>query len=181
MTFAPGASAARVRAGIEARLPAELRGRVDIAEPATLRREALRLFDRSFAITYVLEAIAILIGLTGVAATISAQTIARMKEFGMLRHIGMRPRAILAMLASEGVLLGLIGLAAGAVLGLGISQILIHVINPQSFNWTMETQLPWTLLMTVAVSLVAAAAGTAMLAGRRALSESAIRAVSEDW
>jgi putative ABC transport system permease protein len=91
----------------------------------------------------VLEAIAILIGLAGVAATISAQTIARMKEFGMLRHIGMRPRAILAMLASEGVLLGLIGLAAGAVLGLGISQILIHVINPQSFNWTMETQLPW--------------------------------------
>jgi putative ABC transport system permease protein len=181
VTFAPGASAPRVRAGIEARLPAELRGRVDIAEPATLRREALRLFDRSFAITYVLEAIAILIGLTGVAATISAQTIARMKEFGMLRHIGMRPRAILAMLASEGVLLGLIGLAAGAVLGLGISQILIHVINPQSFNWTMETQLPWTLLLTVAIGLVAAAAGTAMLAGRRALSESAIRAVSEDW
>jgi putative ABC transport system permease protein len=181
VTFAPGASAARVRAGIEARLPPELKGRVDIAEPATLRREALRLFDRSFAITYVLEAIAILIGLTGVAATISAQTIARMREFGMLRHIGMRPRAILAMLASEGVLLGLIGLAAGAVLGLGISQILIHVINPQSFNWTMETQLPWTLLLTVAIGLVAAAAGTAMLAGRRALSQSAIRAVSQDW
>jgi putative ABC transport system permease protein len=181
VTFAPGASAARVRAALEARLPPELRGRIDIAEPATLRREALRLFDRSFAITYVLEAIAILIGLAGVAATISAQTIARMKEFGMLRHIGMRPRSILAMLASEGVLLGLIGLAAGTVLGLGISQILIHVINPQSFNWTMETRLPWSLLLTVAIGLVAAAAGTAMLAGRRALSPGAIRAVSEDW
>jgi putative ABC transport system permease protein len=104
-----------------------------------------------------------------------------MKEFGMLRHIGMRRRAILAMLASEGALLGLIGLAAGAVLGLGTSQILIHVINPQSFNWTMETRLPWTLLLAVAVGLVTAAAGTAMLAGRRALSPSAIRAVSEDW
>jgi putative ABC transport system permease protein len=181
VTLAPGATAAEVRSAIEARLPAPLKGRVDIAEPATLRREALRLFDRSFAITYVLEAIAILIGLAGVAATISAQTIARMKEFGMLRHVGMRPRAILAMLASEGALLGLIGLAAGAVLGLGISQILIHVINPQSFNWTMETRLPWSLLLAVAVSLVAAAAGTAMLAGRRALSHSAIRAVSEDW
>jgi putative ABC transport system permease protein len=181
VTLAPGASAAAVRSAIEARLPEALKDRVDIAEPATLRREALRLFDRSFAITYVLEAIAILIGLAGVAATISAQTIARMKEFGMLRHIGMRRRAILAMLASEGALLGLIGLAAGAVLGLGISQILIHVINPQSFNWTMETRLPWTLLLAVAVGLVTAAAGTAMLAGRRALSPSAIRAVSEDW
>jgi putative ABC transport system permease protein len=181
VTLAPDASAKQVRAGIEARLPPALRGRIDIAEPAFLRGEALKLFDRSFAITYVLEAIAILIGLAGVAATSSAQTIARMKEFGMLRHVGMRPRSITAMLASEGALLGLIGLAAGAVLGGGISQILIHVINPQSFNWTMQTQLPWGLLGVVAVALVAASAGTAMLAGRRALSHSAVRAVSEDW
>ena len=99
----------------------------------------------------------------------------------MLRHVGMRRGAITAMLASEGALLGVIGLAAGAVLGGGISQILIHVINPQSFNWTMETQLPWGLLGVVAVALVAASAGTAMLAGRRALSQTAVRAVSEDW
>lgn len=181
VTLFPRASAKQVRAGIEARLPPALRGQIDIAEPAFLRGEALKLFDRSFAITYVLEAIAILIGLAGVAATSSAQTIARMKEFGMLRHVGMRPRSITAMLASEGALLGLIGLAAGAVLGGGISQILIHVINPQSFNWTMETQLPWGLLGVVAVALVAASAGTAMLAGRRALSHNAVRAVSEDW
>jgi putative ABC transport system permease protein len=158
-----------------------LRGRIDIAEPATIRNEALKLFDRSFAITYVLEAIAILIGLAGVAATSSAQTIARIKEFGMLRHVGMRPRAITLMLASEGALLGLLGFAAGAVLGLGISQILIHVINPQSFNWTMQTVLPWSLIGTVGAALVLASAGTAMLAGRRALSQNAVRAVSEDW
>jgi putative ABC transport system permease protein len=176
-----GASARAVRAEMERRLPPSLQDRIDIAEPATLRAEALRLFDRSFAITYVLEAIAILIGLAGVAATISAQTIARMKEFGMLRHVGMRPRSILAMLAWEGALLGLIGLTAGVILGVGISQILIHVINPQSFNWTMETQLPWALFAGVGTALVAAAAGTAVLAGRRALSPGAIRAVSEDW
>jgi putative ABC transport system permease protein len=181
VTLAPGASAAAVRREIEARLPAGLHRRIDIAEPGVLRAQALKLFDRSFAITYVLEAIAILIGLAGVAATSSAQTIARLKEFGMLRHVGMRPSAITAMLASEGALLGLIGLAAGAVLGLGISQILIHVINPQSFNWTMETQLPWGLLVVVGVALVTASAGTAMLAGRRALSHNAVRAVSEDW
>jgi putative ABC transport system permease protein len=99
----------------------------------------------------------------------------------MLRHVGMRPRAITAMLAWEGALLGLIGLAAGAVLGIGISQILIHVINPQSFNWTMETSIPWGLLGGVAVALVATSAGTAVLAGRRAVSRDAVRAVAEDW
>lgn len=181
VTLAPGASARAVGAALRQRLPDGLAGRVDIAEPETLRRMALSLFDRSFAITYVLEAIAILIGLAGVAATMSAQTIARIKEFGMLRHIGMAPRQIVAMLASEGALLGLIGIAAGAVLGLAMSQILIHVINPQSFNWTMETRLPWALLGSVAAALVATSAGTAVLAGRRALSGSAVRAVSEDW
>jgi len=170
-----------VRARLEARLPASLEGRVEFAEPGTLRRQALALFDRSFAITYVLEAIAILIGLAGIAATISAQTIARIAEFGMLRHIGMGRRQIIAMLASEGALLGLIGIAAGTAVGLAISQILIHVVNPQSFNWTMETRVPWRLIAGVAAALVATAAGTAVLAGRRAVSRDAVRAVSEDW
>ncbi|HEV2746044.1 MAG TPA: ABC transporter permease [Allosphingosinicella sp.] len=177
----PGASTSAVRDAIRARLPEEIAAQVQIAEPATLRAMALTLFDRSFAITYVLEAIAILIGLAGVAATMSAQTIARTREFGMLRHIGMSPRQILAMLASEGALLGLIGIAAGTAVGLAISQILIHVINPQSFNWTMATRLPEGLLAGVAVALVLTSAGTALLAGRRAVSRDAVRAVSEDW
>jgi putative ABC transport system permease protein len=177
----PGASAAAVRAAIEARLPPGFADRIDFAEPSELRAQALTLFDRSFAITYVLEAIAILIGLAGVAATISAQTIARMREFGMLRHIGTTNRQIVAMVASEGALLGLIGIAAGCALGLALSQILIHVINPQSFNWTMTTRVPWALLLAVAAALVATSAGTAVLAGRRAVSRDAVRAVSEDW
>ena len=93
----------------------------------------------------------------------------------------MAPRQIVAMLASEGALLGIIGIVAGAALGLAMSQILIHVINPQSFNWTMETRLPWGLLFAVAGALIVTSAGTAVIAGRRALSGSAIRAVSEDW
>jgi putative ABC transport system permease protein len=177
----PGAQISTVSAAIEERLPPSVAGRIDFAEPATLRAQALTLFDRSFAITYVLEAIAIVIGLAGVAATISAQTIARIREFGMLRHIGTTRRQIIGMLAGEGALLGVIGIAAGCALGLALSQILIHVINPQSFNWTMTTRVPWLLLLAVAAALVATSAGTAVLAGRRALSGDALRAVSEDW
>jgi hypothetical protein len=43
-------------------------------------------------------------------------------------------------------------------LGLALSQILIHVINPQSFNWTMTTRVPWELLLAVAAALVATSA-----------------------
>lgn len=85
------------------------------------------------------------------------------------------------MLASEGALLGLVGGISGIGLGLAISQVLIGVINPQSFNWTMQTRLPLGLFGSVVLALVAASAGTALLAGRRALSGDAVRAVREDW
>ncbi|MEO1043816.1 MAG: FtsX-like permease family protein [Pseudomonadota bacterium] len=155
--------------------------RVDVTDARGLRTMALALFDRSFAITYGLEAVAILIGMAGIGATFAAQVAARVREFGMLRHIGFGRRQIIAMLASEGFLLGAIGLVAGLAAGLAISQILIHVINPQSFNLTMTTHIPYALLVTIALALLTTSALTAIFAGRRAASQDALQAVSEDW
>jgi putative ABC transport system permease protein len=181
ISLAPGTDFASASEAVRAAMPPELASRVSFVPSRNLRALSLQIFDRSFAVTYVLEAIAILVGLAGVAATFSAQTLARTKEFGMLRHIGVLKRQIVGMLAAEGALLGTVGVVAGIGLGVAISQVLIHVINPQSFHWTMETELPYVLFATVAVALVAASAGTALIAGRRALSDDAIRAVREDW
>ena len=177
----PGADMADVQQAIRAAAPEAWRSRLTMAEPVTLRTFALSIFDRSFAITYLLEAIAIIVGLAGVATTASAQANARAREFGMLRHIGVGRGQIIAMLGIEGALLGAIGGLVGVTLGVGISQVLIHVINPQSFNWTMSTQLPLTLMLSVVIALIAASAITAMLAGRRAVSMDAVRAVRADW
>lgn len=179
--LAAGADPEKVRREIIAQLPAQIQASVSIVEPATLRRFALELFDRSFAVTYLLEAVAILVGLAGVAATMSAQTIARVREFGMLRHLGVSKRQIMAMLGTEGALLGAIGGIAGVALGGVLSQVLIHVINPQSFNWTMSTRIPFDTVSAVVAALVIAAAGTAIIAGRRATALNAVLAVREDW
>lgn len=177
LRLAPGARPAEVATALR-RAAA---GPVDIAEPATLRRFALQLFDRSFAVTYALEAVAVLVGLAGVAATMSGQTVARRREFGMLRHLGVGRGQILALLGLEGALLGAVGGVAGALLGLALSQVLIHVINPQSFNFTMATDIPWGTIAAVQAALIVAAAGTAMIAARRATSGEAVLAVREDW
>jgi len=177
----PGSDAVAIGEAIVARLPASLRGQVDVTQPATLRRLALTLFDRSFAVTYLLEAVAILVGLAGVAATMSAQTIAREREFGMLRHLGLTRRQLSSMLATEGAMVGLTGALAGIGLGLLLAQVLIHVINPQSFNWTMTTVIPVGTLLGVAAALTGAAAVTAVLAGRRATAKDAVQSVREDW
>ncbi|WP_343733055.1 ABC transporter permease [Duganella sp.] len=154
---------------------------LEASEPSEIRAMSMKIFDRSFAITYLLEAIAIVIGLFGVAATFSAQTLARAKEFGMLRHVGVTRRQVLAILAIEGGALTALGIATGFVLGWVISLILVFVVNPQSFHWTMQLHLPWPLLGAVAGLLLAAAALTALLAGRQSLSGGPIRAVREDW
>jgi len=180
-TVLTGADATKVGQAMLARLPAGLRDQVEVSQPATLRRLALTLFDRSFAVTYLLEAVAILVGLAGVAATMSAQTIAREREFGMLRHLGLTRRQLTTMLGVEGAIVGLTGALAGIGLGLILSQVLIHVINPQSFNWTMSTRVPVGTLLGVAAALTGAAAVTAILAGRRATARSAVQSVREDW
>ena len=181
VTLAPGQDAAKIARSLLGRLPPALRAQTEMTRPATLRRFALTLFDRSFVITYLLEAVAILVGLAGVAATMSAQTIAREREFGMLRHLGVTRAQLSTMLATEGAIVGLTGALAGIGLGLLIAQVLIHVINPQSFNWTMTTRIPVVTLLSVAAALTGAAAFTAVLAGRRATAKSAVQSVREDW
>jgi putative ABC transport system permease protein len=177
----PGTDAARVMADVRAALPQATARNVTIADSRSIRALSLRIFDRSFAVTYLLEAIAILVGLAGIAATFSGQTLARSKEFGMLRHVGVQRRQIIGMLAAEGALLGVVGVAAGIGLGLAISLVLIQVINPQSFHWTMDVRLPLPLFAFVAAALIAASAGTALIAGRKAISRSSILSVREDW
>ena len=151
------------------------------AEPGEIHAISLKIFDRSFAITYLLEGAAIVIGLFGVATTFSAQTLSRAKEFGMLRHLGITRAQILALLAGEGALLAALAIAAGFLLGVCISLILVFIVNPQSFHWTMEMHLPYGLLATVAGVLLVSAAFTALASGRMAMSGSAVRAVREDW
>lgn len=174
----PDARASDVAAAVRA-LP--FGAALELAEPGEIRALSLKIFDRSFAITYLLEAVAIIIGLFGVAATFSAQTMARAREFGMLRHIGVTRRQVLAMLATEGALLTAAGIAVGFLLGWCISLILVFIVNPQSFHWTMQLHMPWATLATVAAALLASAAATALVAGRQAVSGDAVRAVREDW
>ncbi|ALE59354.1 FtsX-like permease family protein [Paraburkholderia sp. RL17-368-BIF-A] len=173
-----GASVESVIAGLRA-LP--FGAMLQIAQPGDIRARTLVIFDRSFAVTYLLEAVAIVIGLFGVAATFSAQTLARAREFGMLRHVGVTRSQILAVLALEGGLLTACGIAMGFVLGFAISLILVFVVNPQSFHWSMSLHVPWIILGTVALVMLASSCSTAVLAGRGAVSVDALRAVKEDW
>jgi putative ABC transport system permease protein len=175
----PGASASSVKDAIRARLPGGLN--LEIAEPGQIRDSSLRVFDRTFAVTYGLEAVAVVIGLFGLSSSFGALVLARRREFGMLRHIGMTRGQIGGMLAVEGALVSALGLATGIALGWLISMVLIHVVNRQSFHWSMELHLPWGTLAEFAAAMLCLAVLTALASGRRAMGDEAVRAVKEDW
>jgi putative ABC transport system permease protein len=178
--LAPGADASAVQARL--RESAGAAGALlEFASAAELRATSLRIFDRSFAVTYWLQAVAIGIGLFGVAASFSAQVLARRKEFGLLAHLGLTRRQILAVVAGEGAAWTVVGAIAGVVLGLAVSVVLVHVVNPQSFHWTMDLLVPWLRLAALALAVVAAGTVTAWLAGRAAAGRDAVLAVKEDW
>ena len=175
-----GVTATALLAALKARLPA-LQA-LDLAETADVRALTLRIFDRTFAVTYALEAVAVLIGLAGMVAAFTGLIVARRKEFGMLRHLGLTRRELTRMLTLEGAALAALGALLGLVLGVILAAILVFVINPQSFGWSMDFHIPALPLAAFSATLVAAAAVSAWLTARRVLGmNDVVLSVREDW
>ena len=177
--LAPGATLASLGAAVARDIPGG--SQLDIAAPGEIRNLSLKAFDRTFAITYALELAAVVIGLFGLSSSFGALVLARRREFGLLRHLGMTRRQVGAMLAVEGLVVSGIGLGIGVCLGWVISLILIHVVNRQSFHWSMELSAPWAVLGAAAVSVLVLSTLTAVVMGRHAMGSPAILAVKEDW
>jgi putative ABC transport system permease protein len=180
----PGAQTERVQQALRKLADASSEGAGQLIEFGTsrqIRATSLRIFDRSFAVTYWLQAVAIGIGLFGVAASFSAQVLARRKEFGLLAHMGLTRRQILAVVAYEGAAWTTLGAIAGLSLGVAVALVLVHVVNPQSFHWTMDLMLPWARLLALCLAVVTAGTVTAWLAGKAAAGKDAVLAVKEDW
>ena len=176
--LAPGATAAAAADALRA-LPGG--AQLDIGDPGEIRELSMRIFDRSFAVTYAMEAVAVLVGLFGLSSSLGAIVLARRREFGMLRHLGLTRAQIRGMLAAEGGLLALVGAAAGLAAGAAISLVLVYVINRQSFHWSMELHPPYLLLLLLTVILTVLAVLTAIISGKEAMGMAPVRAVREDW
>ena len=166
---------ARARAPRRRRCASASRGelpggeRLDVGTAGEIRRTSLRIFDRTFAVTYALELAAMVIGLVGLSSSFAALVLARRREFGMLRHLGMTRGEIRTMLADRGRA-GQRGRPrrSGSRWARAISLILIHVVNRQSFHWGMDLSVPWAALGAFVTVVLALSVATAVVAGRHA-------------
>lgn len=126
-----------------------------------LRKKILDIFDRTFVLTYVLEAIAVLVAVLGIINTLVTAVLERRREFATLRAIGASVRQVERLVLWEAAYLGLIGAVLGVVGGLLLALLLIHVVNKQSFGWTIQMTVPGGVIFQA----VALALASALVAG----------------
>jgi putative ABC transport system permease protein len=141
----PGVSTDQMRQDIERQLVGQ--SRLNIRSNRELREEVLRIFDRTFAITYALHVIAIAVALLAVMNSLLALVLEAKREFGILKYLGAEDRQISKIVLVQATLLGLFGNLSGLLVGFLLSFLLINVINKQSFGWTIRFEVPWLFLI----------------------------------
>ncbi len=145
-----------------------------------LRKEAIAIFDRTFTITWALEAVAIIVAVMGIAGALLALVIDRRREFGLLRFLGGSAPQIRRIILAEAAFLGLLANIIGLVLGTLLSLILIYVINKQSFGWTIQFHWPVLLVVSALSVVYIATVLAALYPARIAMRLNPIEVVHED-
>jgi putative ABC transport system permease protein len=133
---------------------------INIRSNRALRETSLEIFDRTFAITTVLQLLATIVAFVGILAALMALQLERARELGMLRANGLTPRQLWGMVLSQ---TGLMGLTAGLLaipVGVMLAAVLVFVINKRSFGWTLLFRLDGglfaqALLLALAAALLA--------------------------
>ena len=129
------------------------RHRVFIHTNASIRDEVLRIFDSTFAITYALEAIAVLVGILGVSGTLLTLILERRRELTTLRLVGADRRQVRKMVVIEAGMIGVVSQVLGLFAGFGLALILIYVINVQSFGWSIQFYIPGLFIVQSSIAL----------------------------
>ena len=112
-----------------------------------IRTEAVRIFDQTFAITYALEAVAVVVAVMGIAGALMSIVIDRRREFGLLSILGATKAQVRKLILVEAGLIGILANITGLALGIVLSLVLIFVINKQSFGWTIQFHWPVSVLL----------------------------------
>ena len=119
---------------------------VVVTPSRTLRERSIEIFDRTFAITYALEVIAVLVAVLGMAEALLNLVFDRRTELAQLRMHGASMGQIRGLILVQAGLLGLAACLLGLVLGVAWSQVNLLVIHKQSFGWSVQLHWPVAFL-----------------------------------
>ncbi|HAB17824.1 MAG TPA: FtsX-like permease family protein [Verrucomicrobiota bacterium] len=161
MVLRPGSDVEAIRSELRAAHPG-----LAVFTQSYLRGEALRIFRQTFAITYALELIGVVVAVAGLALAMVSLLWERRGDLTTMRALGFRRRELAAAAALECLLTAVSGVGIGLLASLALGWLLIHRINQQTFGWTLQTDWSWLVLGALAATVMVAAAGASWWAGR---------------
>lgn len=145
-----------------------------------LRAEVIRIFDQTFAVTRLLQVMALLVAACGITLTLLVLARERRSELALYRALGAGRHQILRLFLGKGLAIGLLGLALGAVAGAGLAAILVLIINRAWFGWTIQVALPWRDLAVAVATILGAAALASIYPAARASATPALELSRDD-
>lgn len=143
-------------------------GEFSIYSNRLLRTRIFEVFDQTFAVTYVLRTVAVLVAVAGIFLGLTTLVTERSRELGIMRSIGASAAQIRRLLLWESGMIGLLASALGIAAGLCLALVLTGVINRAFFGWTIQLAFPWKSLAWTPVWIIAAALAAGWIPAWRA-------------
>lgn len=125
-----------------------------VREQATLLKNALQVFQETFAVTYALKVLGLLVAVIGLALALLNILREDVYSLTTLHAMGLRRRELAGVTACEGLGLTLVAAMGGLILSFALGWLLIFVINRQSFGWTLQYRVPWVDLISQSLLLL---------------------------
>jgi putative ABC transport system permease protein len=152
LKVAPGYSADQVRDTIDVLYGKRYRLVVESNQSMLERIDTL--MQQAFSMFDVLSLIAMMVGLFGIANTMTMNVIERTRELGMLRAIGMSRPQMIRMILAEAALMGLVGGTLGVIFGVILSRIFMMAMTAMSGYQLAYNLPPERILMGILIAVV---------------------------
>ncbi len=162
---APGVDAEELAERVKRELSSEA---LSVRSNRTLRREVLGIFEQTFAVTRLLEVMSLVVAVSGIALALLVLARERSGEVALYRALGATRGQIFRLFVGHAAGIGAAGLLLGALGGAGLALVLVDLINPDWFGWTLNMHVPWGALVKEAVVLAVAALAASLYPAVRA-------------
>jgi putative ABC transport system permease protein len=150
----PGLDADTMVDALRAGLPVDA---LELMSNRRLRAEAINIFDQTFAVTRLLQAISLLIAVCGITLMLLVTAREQVSELALYKAIGATRRQVFGLFVGKGLGMGTLGLVLGAAGGVVLALLLIFIINRAYFGWTIQLHWPWGSFLEQAATILLAA------------------------
>jgi putative ABC transport system permease protein len=112
-----------------------------IRSNADIRALSMRIFDRTFVITRVLNWLAAGVAAVGLISSLLAWELERSRELAIVRSLGLTAGGTAVLIETQTAFMGLAAMIAAVPAGLLTALVLTDVINRRAFGWRIDLHL----------------------------------------